>query len=174
MCLFLTVGVLPRQREGIVKALRAARLEVVDQPNPFVRERFSRGLALLLVTHGGCSCQLSLRPGSDERSSAAMKRPVERPAGERVRGLEQPPKTPRPNVALEALKAALTGFSGPRGAPPRGARRSHDRGRARGPPIGAVPHDDERPSRANGRGVWSTKASSVSLSRGPRARRSGP
>ncbi len=57
MCTFLTVAIAPSRRIGLINALREAWLEVVDQPNPSIAARFP-GEALLLVTHGGCSCDL--------------------------------------------------------------------------------------------------------------------
>jgi hypothetical protein len=58
MCTFITVGVAPARVAALENTLRAAGFEVEAQSNPGMPRCFSPGLRLLLVTRGGCSCDL--------------------------------------------------------------------------------------------------------------------
>src|SRR4051812_32577242 len=71
MCTFLTVGVEAKRADTLQAALRAARLETNRTVNPQVARLFPTGDALFLVTHGGCSCDLTLPRQRDEAREAA-------------------------------------------------------------------------------------------------------
>lgn len=90
MCTFLTVAIEPSRRLGLINALREARLEVADQPNPSIAARFP-GEVLLLVTHGGCSCDL--RPAANQEPAARLaRRGLSKGQLKRALEAQKPPK----------------------------------------------------------------------------------
>lgn len=58
MCTFLTVATPHQNAAALEAALRAAHFEVFPQKNPHVAALFDAHETLLMVTRGGCSCDL--------------------------------------------------------------------------------------------------------------------
>jgi hypothetical protein len=105
MCTFLTVGVPPSRQAPLERALRAAGLHVERQPNPAVAALFPAGRSLLLVTHGGCSCDL-VPPSVKEETPTLAKRGLTK--GQLARALEQRRRNaPRERPERRALVAVL-------------------------------------------------------------------
>ncbi len=112
MCTFLTVAVEARRQQALISALRAMSLEVEAQRNPSVAALFASNEALLLVTHGDCSCDLgsgldvSPEDRAGERAEALRRRGLT--PGQVKRALATPPRPVGPNSALrQALDAVL-------------------------------------------------------------------
>jgi hypothetical protein len=109
MCTFITVGVSPKRKDALIAALRAARLQCAVQTNPGMPACFPPGRALLLVTNGMCSCDLSVQPAPAEppadRQTKRKKKSKLTP-GQLARVLAAPPKTPTPHRS-DAIRAAF-------------------------------------------------------------------
>ena len=93
MCSFVTVGIDPSRSAALEAALVAHRFEVSYEVNPLVARLFSVGDVLLLVTRGGCSCDLVPLTAAAARDEKRRRRGQ---AG-----------ASRPNQHADALFAAL-------------------------------------------------------------------
>jgi hypothetical protein len=106
MCTFLTVAIDKGRAPELEAALRAEHLEVSPQTNPWVAALFERPKALLLVTRGGCSCELLL-PGPERDPVEKLgRRGLTR--GQLARALEGVVHRPaQPRESFEALSRVL-------------------------------------------------------------------
>lgn len=73
MCTFLTVAVAKTRGRALESALRASGFDVEPQTNPQVAALFDADETLLLVTRGGCSCELK-PPGPRADPAERLKR----------------------------------------------------------------------------------------------------